>query len=111
MYDEEEVKEAVKCTIMSTPLYEEDRDLKKFEEWWSYKGFKSVKQGVQGGRQRMKSKLSAQLESLASKLVTLKLLTLSFTSKLILIFFSVYGLRKGERNFNREAERHKEERG
>jgi hypothetical protein len=70
MYEEEKLKEAVKTIIKCTSLYEEDSDLTKFEEWWGFKGFKSIKDGVQGGEQRMRSKLTAQLETLASKLVS-----------------------------------------
>ncbi len=71
VYDEEQLFNVAVSMLNFMPgALDIDPGLSYFEEYWNYEGHKSFKQGFQGGRQRMKSKLSAQLESLASHLVS-----------------------------------------
>jgi hypothetical protein len=72
IYEEEELKAAAKATLKTIPdAVAMDPGMVQFEEYWEFEGNKSYKQGIQGGRQRLKSKLEARLEGLASSMVRL----------------------------------------
>ncbi len=70
IFEEDIMRAATKAVFSTLPdVNAIDPELQAFEEWWSFDGSKSVKQGHQGGCQRMRSKHEAQLQAIASKLV------------------------------------------